>query len=83
VGACSTPPKNKTVLDQIAAAGLKVMYSIKDTYFGGPNGYPTVITSRDAEGAFIKKTIAEHKDPEAVLGCKEHKQSAFACDSWV
>ena len=40
----------------------------RDTYFGGPNAYKTVITSKDKEEAFVKKRVKEfHKHP-ALLG---------------
>ena len=40
----------------------------RDTYFGGPNAYKTVITSKDKEEAFVKTRVKEfHKHP-ALLG---------------
>jgi hypothetical protein len=61
-------PHNITVMDRIDAAGLKVLYSTKDTYFGGPNSYPSKITSRAAEEPFVKQTVAKYKDHPALLG---------------
>ena len=37
----------------------------RDTYFGGPNAYKTVITSKDKEEAFVKTRVKEfHKSVE-------------------
>lgn len=61
-------PSNDTVMDEIHRAGLHVMFSTKDSYFGGPNAYKTVITSREKEEGFVKGQVARFKDHPALLG---------------
>eukprot|EP01043_Picozoa_sp_COSAG02_P036457 COSAG02_NODE_2670_length_8288_cov_6.629792_2_plen_241_part_00 len=61
-------PANESVMDEIHKAGLHVMFSTKDSYFGGPNAYKTVITSREKEEGFVKGQVSRFKDHPALLG---------------
>lgn len=61
-------PANESVMDDIHEAGLHVMFSTKDSYFGGPNAYKTVITSREKEEGFVKGQVSRFKDHPALLG---------------
>ncbi len=61
-------PANESVMDEIQKAGLHVMFSTKDSYFGGPNAYKTVITSREKEEGFVKGQVSRFKDHPALLG---------------
>ena len=49
-------PANETLLDMISDAGLKVLFSTKDTY------------KMNHSEAFVKAQVAKWKDHEAVLG---------------
>ena len=63
-----SPPSNESVMDEIHKAGLHVMFSTKDSYFGGPNGYKSVITSREKEEGFVKQQVQRFKSHPALLG---------------
>lgn len=52
-------PANTSVMDEIHQHGLFVLFSTKDSYFGGPNAYKTIITSRAAEEGFVKSQVSK------------------------
>ena len=50
------PPANESLLNMIAAAGLQVVFSTKDTY------------AMNNSEAFVKAQVSKWKDHESVLG---------------
>ena len=70
-------PANETLLDMIAAAGLRVLFSTCGTGLGTFSndtnssmnswGGGSNVSMTDAE-AFVKEQVATYKDHEAVLG---------------
>eukprot|EP01051_Picozoa_sp_SAG22_P010275 SAG22_NODE_913_length_6527_cov_2.919726_8_plen_116_part_00 len=52
----------------LSLRSIMTLFSAKDTYFGGPNGYKSVITSRAKEEGFVKGQIAKFKGHPALLG---------------
>ena len=59
---------NAAVMDQIAIAGLKIVFSLKDTYYNGSACWPPNITSRAAEEQFIRAQIRQFREKRALLG---------------
>lgn len=59
---------NGTVMDNIARAGLKIVFSLKDTYFNGSACWPPSITSRATEEQFIRSEIRKFKSKSSLLG---------------
>lgn len=52
-----SPPKDQALMDQIDAAGLKIIYSTKDSYW----------KNRSRESEFVQDTVARFKDSPALL----------------
>jgi beta-D-xylosidase 4 len=57
-----------SVMDKIAQAGLKIMFSLKDTYYKGSACWPASITSRATEEQFVRSQIRKFKQHPALLG---------------
>ena len=56
-------------MDDIHKNGLTVMFSTKDTHFGGPNHYPSIITpAAKEEGLFVEGQLALYKDHLTLFG---------------
>ena len=53
------PPANLTVMDQIKAAGLHVMFAMDKTYFTG--------VKRAAEESFVRSQLRKFKSHPALL----------------
>ena len=51
-----------------AAAGLKIMFSLKDTYYKGSACWPASVTSRATEQQFVRSQIRKFKQHPALLG---------------
>jgi hypothetical protein len=57
-----------TVMDNIARAGLKIVFSLKDTYFNGSACWPPSITSSATEEQFIRSEMRKFKSKSSLVG---------------
>ena len=59
-------PNDTAMLDKINERGLKIIYSIKDAYYG-TTWCPKAITSEETEAAYVKQKVDQFKNHPALL----------------